>query len=317
MALSDDIDAYYNFNETSGTNVDDGVGSNDGTHSAGVSVNQTGKIDKCILLGGEASPPVLDIPTDGYSDSWSISFWIKKLSGGDGASKRVLQGEGGNTPVFTFEPTSATEFDVYSGGGSEWQTGWIPTDGTWYHVVYVMDTSGTDTEYLYVNGSEVATNNDTRTHTGNNWIVGSESTGNRNFAGNLDELGFWNRALSSSEVSELYNSGDGLAYPFAINITLTPAALTLSTTQKEPIIKVLVSPLIINAGVGLLSPNIDTSALPSSRVVGIGGIGTRFINTDWPIEEGLQAGTQKQKGRIMNLIPVSSNVTQNDSVGID
>jgi hypothetical protein len=115
----------------------------------------------------------------------------------------------------------------------------------------------------------------------------------------------------------LYNSGDGLAYPFAINITLTPAALTLSTTQKEPIIKVLVSPLIVNVGVGLLSPNIDTSALPSSRVVGIGGIGTRFINTEWPVEEGLEAGTQKQKGRIMNLVPISSNVTQNDSVGIN
>ena len=318
MALSDNIDAYYNFDETSGTNVNDEVGSNDGTHSAGVTVNQTGKIDKCILLAGESAPPVLDIPSDGYSTNWSFSLWIKKASGGDGASKRILEGEGGSNPVFTFESTGATELTIYGGGGAtQWDTGWVPTDGTWYHVVYVMDTAGTDTQYLYINGSESATQNNTRTHTGNNWIVGNNSSGTRTFSGNIDELGFWDRALTAAEASSLYNSGSGLAYPYSTNITLTPATLTLSTTQKEPIIKVLVSPLIINAGVGLLTPNIDTSELPSHIVVGTGGIGTRFINTEWPVVEGLIAGTTKQKGRIMNLVPTMSNVTQDDSVGID
>jgi hypothetical protein len=30
----------------------------------------------------------------------------------------------------------------------------------------------------------------------------------------LDEVGFWTRALSAAEVTSLYNSGNGLQYPF-------------------------------------------------------------------------------------------------------
>ena len=36
--------------------------------------------------------------------------------------------------------------------------------------------------------------------------------------------------------------------------------------------------------------------------VGTGGKGTKFIKTDWPNEEGLTAGTQKQTGRVSNLV---------------
>lgn len=32
--------------------------------------------------------------------------------------------------------------------------------------------------------------------------------------GTIDEVGFWSRGLSSSEISQLYNSGNGFTYPF-------------------------------------------------------------------------------------------------------
>src|SRR6202035_2479657 len=35
------------------------------------------------------------------------------------------------------------------------------------------------------------------------------------FDGDIDEVSIWNRALTSTEVSDLYNSGGGLQYPFA------------------------------------------------------------------------------------------------------
>jgi hypothetical protein len=31
----------------------------------------------------------------------------------------------------------------------------------------------------------------------------------------MDEIGIWNRALSSTEVSALYNSGNWFSYPFS------------------------------------------------------------------------------------------------------
>jgi hypothetical protein len=34
------------------------------------------------------------------------------------------------------------------------------------------------------------------------------------FTGSIDEVGFWNRALTSAERASIYNSGTGKAYPF-------------------------------------------------------------------------------------------------------
>lgn len=36
--------------------------------------------------------------------------------------------------------------------------------------------------------------------------------------------------------------------------------------------------------------------------VGTGGSGTRFINKNYPVTEGLTAGTTKQEGRTSNLV---------------
>jgi len=40
------------------------------------------------------------------------------------------------------------------------------------------------------------------------------------------------------------------------------------------------------------------------------------LKTKWPIEEGLTAKTQKQTGRVMNLVPKQTNVPKKDKVGL-
>ena len=43
--------------------------------------------------------------------------------------------------------------------------------------------------------------------------------------------------------------------------------------------------------------------------------GEKELLTDWPIEEGLTARTQKQTGRVMNLIPEEASlVSEKDKV---
>lgn len=49
--------------------------------------------------------------------------------------------------------------------------------------------------------------------------------------------------------------------------------------------------------------------------VGTGGIGTRFIRTDYPVEEGLIAGTTKLKDDYA-LTPDVDLTSENDKVGI-
>lgn len=94
---------------------------------------------------------------------------------------------------------------------------------TWYHVVcvgsYITATTGTMT--LYVNGSSVGTKSYNPT------IIGVFSgTTTMNYGrfgayagglyenGNLTQVGWWNRELTTAEITQLYNRGYGITYPF-------------------------------------------------------------------------------------------------------
>ena len=44
---------------------------------------------------------------------------------------------------------------------------------------------------------------------------------------------------------------------------------------------------------------------------------TRHIKTDWPFTEGTTAGTTKQEGKTMNLIPEDESlVSERDTIGL-
>jgi len=80
----------------------------------------------------------------------------------------------------------------------------------WNHLVC---TKAGNVARLYLNGAlaGTVTLSGLVTDNGGVWRVGGGEFGYQ-VNGYLDELGIWQRALSAAEVSELYNSGDGLAY---------------------------------------------------------------------------------------------------------
>jgi len=92
------------------------------------------------------------------------------------------------------------------------------TVDTWYHLIFVIRGVGT-TPLIYVNAisSEGYTiqlgdiYNVSGTNAGFN-IGNGYNGGNINFDGILDEIAIWNRALTSDEVTWLYNSGNGRSY---------------------------------------------------------------------------------------------------------
>ena len=103
--------------------------------------------------------------------------------------------------------------------------GTIPADGTWKHIVVTYDgaTDGLkiDTPYtlkIYINGSEVTTSATNFSQNGgvadSNGPIEPTYVGfGRNPSGFylrqslIDEFGYWNQALTASQVSNLYNSG--------------------------------------------------------------------------------------------------------------
>jgi len=86
--------------------------------------------------------------------------------------------------------------------------------GEWHHIVCTWD--GT-TMKIYIN-SVAPDNTLARTHSIGynipfNLYFGYNSQ-YYDYSGMLDEVGIWNRALDVDEITFLYNSGDGLEYPF-------------------------------------------------------------------------------------------------------
>lgn len=101
-------------------------------------------------------------------------------------------------------------------------TGSILTTNKWYHAVFVYDgtlTGNTNRAKIYLNATQK-----TCTATGtipaittaatSAFNLGALVTASSNMTGFLDEVGVWDRALTGSEITTLYNSGFGLAYPF-------------------------------------------------------------------------------------------------------
>lgn len=75
----------------------------------------------------------------------------------------------------------------------------------WIHFVAVLDDNNSIT--LYEDGSEVGTTSIGSRDLGGTFRVGERSDGGNHFDGPIDDVRVYNKALSSSEVSNLYNTG--------------------------------------------------------------------------------------------------------------
>jgi hypothetical protein len=85
-------------------------------------------------------------------------------------------------------------------------------DNTWYHLVGTYDNSlGSNQAKLYINGVVAgnATGSSALAVSTTAFSIGTQKTffaSTRSFAGSIDDVRLWNRALSASEVQTLYNT---------------------------------------------------------------------------------------------------------------
>lgn len=94
------------------------------------------------------------------------------------------------------------------------------TTGTWYHLIVTQN--GTTWE-LFLNGvSQGTTTIGSLTYSVDKFYIGESYAGGSGGKCSVDEVGIWLRVLSSTERTDLYNSGSGRQYPFT---TATPLSL--------------------------------------------------------------------------------------------
>lgn len=211
--------SYYPFNESSGTNAEDVLEDYNGTLINGVVVGREGKLGTAYGFDGTNDYVNLsnfDINTE---LNYSISIWFKTNSTND---KKLItqetQGSATNSVVLVDLATSGIRFCNYNttnGVTCATATGFSDTTG-WHNVVAVWN--GT-TKLLYLDGalnttSVLAGTAKNLPYTTTPWQIGGRfnSDTTEYYNGTMDEIGIWNRTLSASEISSIYNSGNGLEY---------------------------------------------------------------------------------------------------------
>ena len=222
MALTSNLVAYYKLDG----NSNDSVGSNNGTDTSVTYSAGNGKIVQGAGLNGSSSKILLGSNVGAFTDaSWAA--WIKTTASGN--NQVIADNVSGSGWTFRLLVSSAKAmFSLVNygvGGGTNCVGATSINNGSWHHIV---GTRSGGNYVIYVDGASDGTaTGGTTTTTDMPLAFGCEyygGTGFEFFNGAIDELGVWSRALTSGEVTSLYNAGAGLQYPF----TTAPLGGTLS-----------------------------------------------------------------------------------------
>ena len=210
-----DLLAYWNLNN----NGSGGVSLVDSTGNGNTFTNNNGVTLGTGIIAGDAvfNPSLLNSLTTpiNIGSDYSISAWVN-VTDFNGGIAALGSSSNGNAPAIVAR--SEDTYFFYGNNGVEecnpsTRSGAL-VKGTWNHIVGTISSS-TSTCRWYLNGSLISA--DTFTNLGNftELQLGAyyaRSIGT--FNGQLDEVGVWSRALSPTEVTQLYNSGSGTTYPF-------------------------------------------------------------------------------------------------------
>jgi len=206
----DELVSYYKLDETNGNNIIDVYGNNDGiTYNSPTWV--TGKIGNCLDLekinshGAEGT-----FSLDG-TNNFTISMWIKMKSSTEYMT--IASTDISNTAPrgFQYQIGPNNELRLYDGVSIPLRTANnVLIDGVWHHVILINNAG---IGYIYIDNNiednDIVNFNDVN----NDFSFGMRGTlYDEFFDGFIDEVGIWSRALSSSEIYDLYNDGNGLPY---------------------------------------------------------------------------------------------------------
>ncbi len=175
-----------------------------------------GKVNGAIDFDGDDERVVSDSAPDiNGSDPFTVSLWIK-LDSLPSSEKyyapfTFTESEDSGTwdKVIRISDSGDVGFYVYSGGVQEAIKSGVVSTGSWYHIVGSFD--GTNVR-VYVNDTAGTPDTAGGSYDFTSPIFELSFVPNVNYErvnGQIDDVRLYKKALSPSEVSTLYNSGDG------------------------------------------------------------------------------------------------------------
>jgi hypothetical protein len=223
------LQAYYTADNTPNDVTGNGYNGalvNGATYGAGI-------INNGFSLDGVNDYVNLGDNLDIGLDSWTYNFWINMdtINRSNSILTKTDSGNSWQRWWYRVNSSNKLEFHLQKGNNNVTDRKYFRSSqslnaSTWYMVTIVLDR--TDKAYMYINGtpeSIVSTNGNGTSITNElsswssfdfnrvfNCCIGAISTSANSFDGIIDEGGIWNRVLTPTEVTELYNSGAGKQY---------------------------------------------------------------------------------------------------------
>ena len=219
-------------------NPNDSVGTNHGTLINGVTFT-TGKNGQAFNFDSEGQSVKFTEDSVNFTNNFTISLWFKCDGGnnGNGMLFSNYHNDGsGDYGYFIFKIGNTISWRIYSQGNSNNKTVTIPnySDNTWYHVVVTANNTveGGFSNGIFINNTLVGyntylvnpryaspTNSQGTPNTMKPQIGGSAGW---SFRGQIDSINIWDRRLTSNEIYQLYNLGNGTEYPFSSKLLPSP-----------------------------------------------------------------------------------------------
>ena len=204
------------------SNANDSFGTNNGTAVGGLTYG-TGKIGNAFTFNGSNSYVSLPNNSWNFTGNFSISMWVKFSSS---SLSQILISNftiGGATTVsgWFIEKTDNAElrFRGYNNGSlvlNATKIAFSPSTSVYTHLV--VSRSATNSK-IYINGVLDITSTVTAApnyESTNYPMIGANrynsTTYQEFFNGNIDATTIWQKELTQSEITELYNSGNGAQY---------------------------------------------------------------------------------------------------------
>ncbi len=216
---NDDIISYYDFDETTGVIAFDSTGNND-ADNIGATINQDGILERSYEYVSNSGD---NVNTTFVPSGLNFSFqvWVNTTSSAGSNAWRIMDSTSGNDGaylVYTTFDGGVIQFNKGTGSAQDFvRTTYKLSDhlNEWTHIVATFD--GTNMT-VYVNGvSNISEVKSTPISWGSqDLIIGNRPSVDRGFPGRIDEVGIWDRALTPTDVLELYNSGSGVSFSGSI-----------------------------------------------------------------------------------------------------
>jgi hypothetical protein len=196
----------YKFNETSGLIAVDSFSGVNLTNS-GITINQSGKIDKAYLstAGNQSLSATGVTPILG---NFSINIWCFRTGNGTGSNNNIIE-HGDFSAGFGIWVNSSNFVGYFINSDFQNYTSLIVLPlNTWVMCTVVYNGSNV---IMYQNGQQKTTKTtNLNPNTASTRRLFNRIGNNEGYIGRVDEALIYNRALNQSEINLIYNNGNGI-----------------------------------------------------------------------------------------------------------